>query len=430
MKKNPLPAAMPVLFLFVFFMCFAQGNAAAPESITAAKPLPSREVQTPQAVPLKLPLSVVAPSSLPLNRNAVGCAFPLTGRFADAGNRALDAVLLSAELFNQRSPSPWKIIVADSGDTSAKTKEAITYLADTANVMAIIAISGTAEATEAAREAQKRKVPLILIASKEGVTDTGDYVFQHFLTPAQQVESIAKYAQNTLNIGFFSILYPQDDYGEEMLRLFRREVQKIGGKVMKAIPYSITQTDFTEQIQKLIGNKVGKPDKAHVSAENTQSWLSLDFEALFIPDSPPRVKMIASQLAYYDVRGMKLLGTSLWHLPDLLKKEGEYLEGAVFADSFFVNGFLPETNDFVDAYYSAYSREPGNIDALSYDTMEMVLGILEDRQTKTRVDFLLALLAVERFRGATGRISFGGARVSQKDAFILRIQNGKVEQVR
>ena len=140
--------------------------------------------------------------------------------------------------------------------------------------------------------------------------------------------------------------------------------------------------------------------------------------------------MIASQLAYYDVKGSKLLGTSLWHSPDLLKKGVEYLESAVFADSFLVNGFLPETNDFVDSHYAAYGRDPDNIAALSYDSMEMVLGILEDRQIKTRAEFRQALLAVERFRGATGRISFGGSRVSQKEAFILRVQNGKIEQVK
>ena len=59
----------------------------------------------------------------------------------------------------------------------------------------------------------------------------------------------------------------------------------------------------------------------------------------------------------------------------------------------------------------------------------MVLGVLEDQQIKTRAEFIQALLAVERFRGATGSISFGGNRVAQKDAFILRVQNGKIEQV-
>ena len=442
MKKYCPWLAIAILFLLVFFAGSAKVIAAVPGSKTVKKSVSLPQAKTSPTTPadmksseanparMTMPMPNILQAPVLLNRNAVGCAFPLTGRFADAGNKALDAVLLSAEIFNQRSSSPWKIIVADSGDTLAEIKEAIVYLADVASVMAIVAISGTAEATDAAREAQKRQVPLILISSREGVTEIGEYVFQHFLTPSQQIEALTKYAQDALNVAIFSVLYPQDDYGEEMVRLFRLDVQKKGGKVVRAIPYSKTQTDFTQQIEKLTGNKIGESEKSHAAPDEGRKKGSLDFEALFVPDSPLRVKMIASQLAYYDVKGPKLLGTSLWHSPDLLKKGAEYLEGAVFADSFLVSGFLPETNDFVDSYYSAYGRDPDNIAALSYDSMEMVLGILEDRQIKTRAEFRQALLAIERFRGVTGRISFGGNRVSQKEAFILKVQNGKIEQVK
>jgi branched-chain amino acid transport system substrate-binding protein len=441
MKNDRLFKRICILFLIVFLMSCAKGPLIAQqeEAIPAMKAV-TKPIQPPKAAPLpikppearqpevKSPV-VLTPSS-PVNRNTIGCIFPLAGRFGDTGGKALDAVLLSAEIFNQRFPSPWRIIVADSGDSAEKIKQAVAYLADQKKVMAIVAISGTAEANDAAREAQKRQVPLIMIASKEGVTEVGEYVFQHFLTPTQQIEALTKYARDTLNVGIFSVLYPQDDYGEEMVRHLRSEVQKTGGKVDKAIPYNKTQTDFTEQIKKLTGNKIGASETVYATREDAQNSLSLDFEALFIPDSALRVKMITSQLAFYDVKRLKLLGPSLWHSPDLIKKGVEYLEGASFVDSFLVDGFLPQTNDFVDIYYSAYGREPGNIEALSYDTMEMVLSILEDQQIKTRAEFIRALLALEGFRGATGSISFGGNRVAQKDAFILRVQNGKIEQVK
>ena len=451
MKNYRLLAAISIIFLFVFLTGFAMGPLIAPKKTAMpevkaiekpAQPLkatPSQanppevnspEIKLPEVKQLEVKPLVVLPPSRSVNRNAIGCVFPLTGRFADAGSKALDAVLLSAETFNQRFPSPWEIIVADSGETPDGMKEAVAYLADGAKVMAIVAISGAVEATIAAREAQKRQVPLILITSKEGVTEAGEYVFQHFLTPTQQIEALTKYALNKLNAAIFSILYPQDDYGEEMVRIFRSEAKKTGIKVGKAIPYMKTQTDFTEQISKLTGNKIVSSDKAYAATQEAKTRLSVNFEALFIPDSALRVKMITSQLAFYGVKGMQFFGTSLWYSPDLLKKDVEYLEGAIFVDNFFVYGFLPETNDFVDIYYSAYSREPGNIDALSYDTMGLVLSVLENQQIKTRAEFKRALLAVESFRGATGSISFGGSRVAQKSAFILRVQNGKIEQVR
>ena len=401
-----------------------------PEAKKAEVKPPAKKLMEAKPAEIKAPPATIIPPVVSDNRYVVGCILPLTGRFADAGNKALDAVLLSADVFNQRSRSPWKIVVADSGETSEKIKDAVTYLAEQANVIAIVAVSGTNEAAEAAREAQKRRVPVVLITSKEGVTEAGEYVFQHFLTPTQQLEALTRYALDHLNVAIFSVLYPQDDYGEDMVRIFRKQAKRIGGKVDSVISYSKTQTDFASQISKLTKNRIGAKEKVYATREEAKSKLTVDFEALFIPDSAFRVKMITSQLAFYNVKGVKLLGTSLWHSPDLLKNGTEYLEGAVFADSFFVNGFLPETNDFVDIYYSAYHREPGNIEALSYDTMELVFGVLEDRKIKSRVDFTRALLAVTGFRGVTGSVSFRGNRVAQKDAFILKVENGKFMQVK
>ncbi len=455
MKTYHRLAAISLFILLLSMGCaekqtvITKTGAGAPRTSTAEKELPAAgvkpstikppdtreaevKVKVPETKPVevKTPPPMIVPPAVSDDRYAVGCILPLTGRFADSGNKALDAVLLSADIFNQRSRSPWKIIVADSGETPQKTKDAVKYLADQAHVMAIVAVSGTSEAIDAAREAQARRVPLVLITSKEGVTEVGEFVFQHFLTPTQQLEALTRYALDHLNVAIFSILYPQDEYGTDMVRIFRREAKEIGGKVDKAVPYSKTQTDFAEQIGKLTKNRIGAHEKVFATRDEAKSKLTVDFEALFIPDSAFRVKMITAQLAFYNIKGVQILGTSLWHSPELLKKGTDYLEGAVFADSFFVNGFLPETNDFVDVYYSAYRREPDNIEALSYDTMGIMFSVLEDQHIKTRADFMKGLLAVTGFRGVTGSVSFRGNRVAQKDAFILKVENGKFIQVK
>jgi ABC-type branched-subunit amino acid transport system substrate-binding protein len=296
--------------------------------------------------------------------------------------------------------------------------------------MAIVAVTGTEEAIEAAREAKKWEVPLVLITSKEGITSLSEYVFQHFLTPTQQIRAVVKYALDNLNCAIFSILYPKDDYGEEMVKIFRAEAALIGGKVERAIPYNKNQTDFTEEINKVTGNLISAAKKVSSKKTEVKAQLALDFEALFIPDSYRRVRMIVSQLAFYDVKGIKLLGASLWNSPYLLKKGADYLEGAVFVDSFFANSFYPETNDFVDAYYTAYSRDPESIEALAYDTAGIIFHVLENKDIQTRQEFINALIKVENYKGATGNISFGSDRVAQKTPFILRVKNGKLEQVK
>lgn len=430
MKKYRLLAVILVLFFFIFIA----GCAKAPLIKKRAEPPVRKKIEKPLAAPkdktAEAQPSIIGPPSGVASRGNVGCIFPLTGRFGNAGRRALDAALLSSKIFKQRSSSPWEIVSVDSGGSSEKIREAVSHLADDANVIAIVAMSGTSEAIIIAEEVQRRKVPLILITSKEGVTETGEYVFQHFLTATQQMDALMRYVHNKLNIGVFSVLYPQDDYGLEMVNLFRNKVKSMGGKIHQAVSYRKMDTDFSAQIRKLTGNRIESIQQGSSATENTPGRLTVDFEALFIPDSHQRVKMITSQLVYYNVRSVQLLGTSLWHSPDLVKSGVEFLEGAVFVDSFFTNGYLPETNDFVDIYYAEYGREPGSIDALSYDTMNIVLKVLEKRKITKRDEFLEALLDVRGFRGATGIVSFNGNRVAQKDAFILMVQNGKIVQVK
>jgi branched-chain amino acid transport system substrate-binding protein len=368
-------------------------------------------------------------SDLP-DRNTIGCILPLSGRYGDYGNKALDAILFAAGMFDGKNKTSWKIVVEDSRGLPEGGRNAVAHLAGRGNVMAIIAVAGTLEAVEIAREADKGNIPVILITPKDGVTKANNYVFQHFLTPSQQIEALAKYAVNDLNCAIFSILYPKDDYGAEMVKIFRAQADRLGGKVESAIGYNKTQTDFTQEIKKVTKNVSSAGKETIASNPENKAPVSIDFEALFLPDSSQRVKMIVSQLAFYDIKDIKLLGTSLWNSPDLLRKDAEYLEGAVFADSFFANGFYPETNDFVDIYYTAYSREPENIEALSYDTMGMVIRVLEDKNVFTRGQFVAGLRQMVNYKGATGNTSFSPERVSQKTAFIMKVKDGKLVQVK
>jgi ABC-type branched-subunit amino acid transport system substrate-binding protein len=415
-----------ILSLVIFTLCFSPLAMAEEKPVTVA-PV---EIKSSAIKPSTTESPVIMPLPAKLNRNTLGCVLPLSGQYADWGNKARDAILLATGTVDEQSKPLWKVIFKDSCGLPERTKAAIANLANAENVIAIIAVTGTAEAMDAAREADKWKVPLILITPKEGVTSTGEYVFQHFLTPTQQIRAIVKYALDDLNCAIFSVLYPKDDYGEEMVKIFREEAMRIGGKVEKAISYSKNQTDFKEEINKLTGTIVNAPQKKRDKQAENKTAISVDFEALFIPDSPSRVKLITSQLDYYDVKGFKLLGTSLWHSPDLLKNGTEYLENAIFVDSFFTNSFYPETNNFVDVYYTKYSREPENIEALAYDTAGIIIGVLDNIEIKTRGQFAAALKKVENYKGATGNISFSSDRVAQKTPFILIVKDGKFEQVK
>ncbi|HAR49366.1 MAG TPA: hypothetical protein DCR81_04555, partial [Smithella sp.] len=281
MKFYRPPGKIFILMTVIFSLCFSK------IAIADEKPvqIPNAEVKS---LPVKPPANTL--SSSKFDRNTLGCVLPLSGQYADWGNKARDAILLATEAVDEKNNPLWKVIFEDSRGLPEDIKTAIANLANAENVIAIIAVTGGAEAMDAAREADKWKVPLILITPKEGVTSAGEYVFQNFLTPRQQIKALAKYALDDLNCAIFSILYPQDDYGKEMAKNFREEVMRLGGKVEKEISYDKNQTDFKEEISKLTGVKVSAPQRKGTNQEENKDTVSVDFEALFIPDSYTRAK--------------------------------------------------------------------------------------------------------------------------------------------
>ncbi len=357
----------------------------------------------------------------------LGCILPLSGRNAAYGNRALDAVLLAAGVFNGAKETPIRLLIEDSQSEPAVAGAAGEKLAD-ARVTCILGPLGSQEALEAAKEAQRLQVPILTLTQREGITEIGDHVFRNFLTAAMQIRTVVQYAQAELGLRRFAILSPEDPYGLEMARLFRAEVIRKGGDIRKEKSYKTDQADFGEEIHALAGIAPVSPGANPPLFGQPKP--NPGFEALFIPDSAFRVAMIVSQLAYYDITGIRLLGTSGWDAPELLKTDPEHLQGAIFVDGFFPNSFRPAVNRFVESFYMAYGREPDAMEALVYDGAELAVRLIIENRGGTRDAFRKGLLRVKGYQGVTGRTSFPPSRDAEKELFILTVKDGQIIQVK
>ncbi len=365
-----------------------------------------------------------------VDSNTIGCVLPLTGQYASAGKRALDAIVLASGVFDPLVKTPIKLIIEDSKSQPEGAKAAVTKLAQE-GVLCILGPLSSTEAFEAAGEAQKLKIPIITLTQKEGITDIGDYVFRSYMTNPMQIEALVKYAIEEMDLTIFAVLYPDDNYGREMVKLFREEVRRQRGETRQVKSYDKTKTDFSDEIKEIIGLKVTSSKAKEKKSTKDDDKPDIDFDALFIPDSPRSIRMIVPQLAFYNIISeVKLLGTSVWNSPDLLKTGSDQLEGAVFTDGFCLNSFYPETNDFIDIFYANYSREPEVMEALAYDAAGIIVKAIKEYDAETREQFRDSLLRLKNYRGVTGKISFSETRDAQKDIFILTIKDGQIIQVK
>ncbi len=368
--------------------------------------------------------------SIPVDRYAIGCVLPLSGRNAAAGNRALDAIVLASGLFDPIAKTPIKLIIEDSQSQPETARAAVAKLAIQEGVICILGPLGADESLYAAREAQRLKVPIITLTLREGIIDAGNYVFRSYLTNRVQIVSLVQYAIQKMGLARFAVLYPEDDYGREMEKLFREEILRRKGEILKVTSYQTTETDFADEIKSISDLNKNPPAAKEGEGPRDGNKPDLGFDALFIPDSPGRISMIVPQLAFHDVKGIRLLGTSDWDAPEILKAGSELLEGAIFVNAFSPNSFYPEVNDFTDIYYTNYSREPDALEALAYDAAGIIVKILREDGVKTRDQFRKSLLDVRDYRGVTGRTSFSGMRDARKEVFVLTIKDGQIVQIK
>ena len=356
---------------------------------------------------------------------AVGCLLPLTGKFAKYGNMVLESILLATGVFDPINSNPIKLIVEDSKGDPETARQAVIKLATEDRVIGIIGPMSSITAFEAAKEAQQLRVPMLTLTQKDKITAIGDYVFRNFLTAVMQVKTLVQYSVQNLGMTSFAILYPEDKYGIEMMNLFWDEVLRWGGEIRGVESYDAKKTDFGDEIKALTGLNFQEEE-----TEEEKPKPIIDFDALFIPDSYARVAMIAPQLAFYDVTGIQLLGTNAWNSKELLKRDSEYLEGAIFVDGFFRNSYYPSVRNFIDRFYFAYGREPTDMEALAYDAASIIVNILQNDTIKTRNDLMDNILQLHDYPGITGTTSFLEDGDAQKSLYVLMVRGNDIIQIK
>lgn len=363
---------------------------------------------------------------------AIGVLLPLKGSYARYAEDAMDGVLLAADVFGKGegpSGAGVEVFVRNVGADPAQVEAAVDDLASNPRVAGLVGPMMSSTAEGAARSAQRRSIPVITLTQKEGVTGTGDYVFRNFLTPSAQASAIAEYACKTIGKKRFAVLYPQNNYGAELARLFEKEVKARGCKVVRSLSYPQETSDFSSHIKLLFGVK--STEKKEGRRRITEYAPTVAVDGLYIPDFAETVSMIAPYLAYHNISGVQLLGSNGWNSPKLLLA-GRDVDGAVFVDGFFPNSSRDGAREFVERFTEAYGRAPGMIEAQAYDAAAVLISAIRqaDGSWPDRSAVKERLLAVKGYNGAAGPLSFDKDREAVKSLFILTVRDGEIVEAR
>ena len=357
------------------------------------------------------------------NHNTLGCLLPLSGPYETYGRKILNCIELARSQFNAKNNRPTiRLIVKDTESDPEKAALAVQELSEE-RVGAIIGPVATHE--DAAAAAQENRIPIITLSQKENITTIGDYVFRNFITPKMQVESLVSYAVNVLGLSRFAILYPDEKYGKTFAELFQDEVDAYGGEIVKVEPYGPDQTDFADPIKKLAESDmefIEHPEEKEVGPVPDQTKPVIDFDAIFIPDGPKTSGLILPQLVFYDVEGIQLLGTNLWHSHRLIHMAQQFVQGAIMVDGFFAESNSEKVKDFVDLFEETFGEKPGFIEAVSYDTAMILFDLVSRNDIQSRSQVKDEIINLRNFHGLTGETFFDNTGNAHKKLYLLQIE--------
>lgn len=311
---------------------------------------------------------------------------PMTGDSKQYGDTEKVAVELALKKINEENGGllGGRELVVDFYDDKNDAKEAVTIankIVGEGKYTAVIGGFGSTPSMAAApiyEEAQI--VNYSPTSSHADFSSLGDFIFRN--TPTQTIETTAyaDYVYNELGIKTVCILNVNDDWGNNIAKIFTERFEELGGKVLSTESYLPNQTtDFTPMLSKA---KALAPEGFFPiayyqdSANILKQADGLDFDAQFILSSST-LKQELLDLAGDLANGCFLMNA---YTPDIDTERfkeviGAYEEATGKAGDAFVMQTYDVVMQLAKAIEDAGSADPVAVrDALSGMTYECLAG--------------------------------------------------------
>lgn len=360
-----------------------------------------------------------------------------------------------------------KIIVKDTAGDGAKAAAQVRELVEKDHVIAIIGDILLDTSLPAALAAEDAGVPLLNLSRREGVPEAGPWSFRLALTAKKQANALVTLAVEGIGMKRFAIMYPKHAFGVELMNELWDALDKRQVEVTAVESYAHDQTTFTAEAKSLVGRGMaGSSEVAQCRGEASGidneyrrkkamegcgdlAKPIVDFEALFIPDSYRNVSFVIPALVAEDVlvtkdrrtveayrkttnntsiRPVQLLGVSMWNDPELGKRLGRQIDGAIFVDGFDAQDGTPGVQKFLKAFEEAHRGKPQLVEAQAHDGAALVSALLSGAAgAKTRDALRAALAATKDFPGVTGLIRFDEQGDSATTPHFFQVDGDRIE---
>jgi branched-chain amino acid transport system substrate-binding protein len=190
------------------------------------------------------------------------------------------------------------------------------------------------------------------------------------------------------------------DYSLKLSEIFRKNFERLGGRVVFEVEYKLRQQVFDEEVKKAV--------KANV-------------DVLFIPGHDES-GFIAREFQNAGATSI-LLGGDGWGTPAFFRKGGAELKHGYYSTHWSVHVDTDRSRSFVEKYVQSEVSAVNM--ALGYDSLMLLVDAIARSGSIDRKKIRIAIANTRSFEGVTGTINFNDNGDPIKSATFMQIKNGK-----
>ncbi len=330
----------------------------------------------------------------------------LSGRVADLGIAGRNGVLLAVEEQNRSGGINGRKVlleIRDDQQDEAAARAGVNELIamDAAVIIGHMTSSMSVKTVPLMNE--KRIVLLSPTTTTQQLTGIDDYFIRVIRDTAAYGERNAKYRYVSQGLRRIVIVYDTRNaaYTESWLHSFKTSFEKLGGKVLKAIPFrSGDDVHFSQLAEQML---IEKPDSIQIITGAMDAALLIQQIRKVEPDLP--------------------VATSEWAATEKLIELGSpAVEGVVMAQFFDRDSPLPHYQQFKKMFEKRFSHPPGFAEIAGYDAATVAMRALA--QQRSDEDLKQTIIRIGSFPGAQGTVNIDRFGDAIRETYVTKIENG------
>jgi branched-chain amino acid transport system substrate-binding protein len=342
-----------------------------------------------------------------LNRSAkevvVGVCWPFSVN-QDGMRNGLQLALDEINANNMAGGYAIRLVVRDDAFDWAKAKRIALEFAGTSDMSAVIGYYDDEPAVKASAIFEySRLLHLVVGANNTAMTARGfQYIVRTTLSSRKIAESLARLS---IERGYrrIAVIWEEDAYGEDLAYQFRVGLDKLNANVVYQWSFSRERVDFRLPVNELKG---------------------IDADVVFFAGIEPWAGDFLHTARKVGLR-TPIVG-AFSDTPEMHKRAGKALEGAMFFDMYNVDSPSPENQSFVQKFRSRYGEVPDTWAAQGYDALHILAKAVQFTGSRNPLDLSYAIRYMDVWEGANGRYKFDSTgELEGKSIFLSRFQGGK-----